>query len=272
MLENTGGILSPRDIYNFYFLWTIQSYHPELLRTDYGKFIKDEYLNNFKAKYMAIFKRLLFEQIKKYVSRGRIDPDFPVDKLTPEASATELQALMQKTFRSDMKRRNDVWNMAAEFLTNLEKAKDKDIFLWINQLNNAVHNTNTQILGKVSHDLVHAYDMTDKAHSYKDYQQFVDKDLRQLLSQETELQESNTVQIHKVDRNNPDFMKGLTQGAIDKRDNGNTDLKDKSEDFKRGYLTAKPPVRKDSWYDRMNNKVTGWLADLGNSRSNSMLK
>lgn len=186
LLENTGVTLTPRDIYNFYFLWTIQSYHPELLNTQYGKFIKDEYLKNFKIKYVTLFKRLIFSQIQKYVSRGRVDPDFPVDKLTSDASAAELYALMQKTFRSDMQRRNDVWNMAAEFLMNLEKAKDKDIFLWINQLNNAVHNTNTQILGKVSHDLVHAYYQTDKAHSFKDYQQFVDKDLRQLLSQEPE--------------------------------------------------------------------------------------
>lgn len=182
--ENTGELTS-RDIYNFYFLITVASYHPEALKTDYGSFIESEYLKPLKAKYVSLFKKLMYDQLVKYVKRGRIDPDFPTNKLNPNLSGAELTSLMQKTFRSDMQRRNDVWNMAGEFLSKLEAAHNpKDIYLMIDRLNASVHNTQTSILGKVSYDLVHTYDKIHNVKSIKELLPFVDKDLKQLLSQE----------------------------------------------------------------------------------------
>lgn len=184
--ENTGE-LTPRDIYNFYFLMTVASYHPEAVQTDYGKFIQDEYLKALKLKYTSLFKGLMYDQLRKYVSRGRVDADFPKEKLADgpsTMSAGELLALMQKTFRSDMQRRNDVWILAGSFLKQLESATTpKDIYLMIDRLNSAVHNTQTAILGKVSYDLTKVYDRIHKAKSLNDYNQMVDKDLRQLLNQ-----------------------------------------------------------------------------------------
>jgi len=179
-------MITPKDIYNFYFLFSINSYNPEYVKTDYGKFIEKEYLNYFKEKYVLLFKKILYDQIKKYVSRGRIDPDFSKEKLSnPSLDSSELLNLMSKTFRSDLIRRNDAWMLVGKFLQNLENSiNSKDIYIYIDRLNNLTHHTGGKVLGKVSYDLVKAYDKVHNAKSIKELVPLVDKDLRRLASQD----------------------------------------------------------------------------------------
>jgi len=75
------------------------------------------------------------------------------------------------------------------------------------------------------------------------------------------LEESNTVHVSKADRANEDFMAGLKQAAIDKGQDAKCDLADKTPDWVRGYNT----VKRSTWWDKANDKLTGWAANLGNS-------
>jgi hypothetical protein len=181
-----GLTIYPSDMYNLYYLEYLYSTQPDLFKTDYGEFILHTYTQALKKKYLTVFKQLLAEQLAKYVSRQRIDPDFNAKAIHPTANAATLLDLMRKTYRSDMKRRNDVWIHIAEFVQRLENSKaSADIFVAISMLNNAVHNTNTSVLGKIdhSHELVSAFERAKNAKSINDYEKFVDKDLRRLRSQ-----------------------------------------------------------------------------------------
>lgn len=188
--SNIVPTISARDIYNFYFLWWIANNESNLVSTPYGKEIMEHYISKLKDKYVKCFKIIIAKQIAKYIQRGRVDPDFPKDALPTlqGKSASELQTLMAKTFRSDMRRRNDNWDMVANFLTNLEGAMDtKSKFLYINQLNNAVHNTGTQVMDKFPNyysELRAAFDRVHRAKNPElEFKPLVDKDIRSLLSQ-----------------------------------------------------------------------------------------
>lgn len=86
-----------------------------------------------------------------------------------------------------MKRRNDSWIMIAEFNDNLSKSNStKDIFLWVDRCNSAIHNTGTSILGKISYGLVSTYDTIHKQ-SPQYWKQFVDKDIRDLKDQHEDM-------------------------------------------------------------------------------------
>lgn len=186
--------LTPKDIYNFYYLWHTSLHNPAAVGTTYGKEVQSYYLNQLKTKYVKLFTKILSQQVQKYVQRGRVDPDFPKDIQWDSASPEALWGLMKKTFRSDMTRRNDVWNMVGEFTTNLSKAQAaKDLFVWINQLNNAVHNTNGRVLDKLPNyyaSLRQAFDAVDKAGNIENLRGLVDKDIRDLKNQDHEMTES----------------------------------------------------------------------------------
>lgn len=183
----------PRDVYNLYYLEFVSSRYPQIVQTPYGKEVMNHYLGRLKQKYVKLFKALLYKQIYKYVTRDRIDPDFNKDLLQPDASAKVLRDLMLKTFRSDMKRRNDVWNAVAGYTYGLENASSPaQIFVNINGLNNSVHNTSGKIMfdpAKVSNyaELRRAFDMADAVKSQSQWELLkgsVDKDIRDLLDQE----------------------------------------------------------------------------------------
>lgn len=181
-----GQSIYPSDIFNMYYLETLYGTEPGLFNSDYGQYILQTFTAALKKKYIAVFKQLLADQLTKYAARKRTDQDFDAKAISPNASAAVLWDLMKKTFRSDMQRRNDVWNLIAEYTTKLEQSKRlKDTFTYINMLNNCVHNTNTSVLGKIdhSHRLVQAYDLVAKAKSVAEYEKYVDKDLRRLRSQ-----------------------------------------------------------------------------------------
>lgn len=308
--------LNPRDVYNLYYMWHTSLHDPQSIETPYGKEVINHFLPQLKAKYVRIFHRILANQIRKYVSRNRVDPDFPKNMNFDNASASELQTLMAKTFRSDMQRRNDVWNLIADYLVKLTYSSSvKDMFLYINQLNNAVHNTNGKVMDKLPNwaSLRQAFDTVAQAKSVKAFAGMVDKDIRgltdQAMTEEQEfdfygtankrigpntpkghspspvfsdadldddepseddtdlpvpLEESNVIQVSKADRENVAFMSGVKLAVQDKSNDVSRDLDGYSEDFIRGYKT----VKRTSWWDKANNKLTQWAASLGNSYGN----
>jgi hypothetical protein len=263
--------LHSRDIYNLYYLEFVSSRYPQVVQTPYGQEVVTHYLGNLKQKYLNLFKYLLFRQISKYVNRKRIDPDLDVAMLQPDASATDLQKMMAKTFRSDMKRRNDVWNAVADYTVGLDNANSPaKIFVNINGLNNAIHNTGGKIMfdpSKVSNyrELAVAFDAADRIKSEAQWELLkgkVDKDIRDLLDQEiSEGSDGNTVRITRSDRENVEFMTGIKMAVQDKAADKKRDLSGYSDDFVRGYKL----VPRDSWWDKVNNKLTSWAVDFGNS-------
>ena len=122
-----------------------------------------------------------------------MDPDFDVSKLTPDAPTKDYNMLMNKTFRSDMVRRNTVWNAVSKYTLGLDDSHDPaGIFININGLNNAIHNTGGKIVtdpGKVSNfsELYRAFETADKIKNQNQWELLkgmVDKDIRDLLNQE----------------------------------------------------------------------------------------
>lgn len=192
--EGTGSGLKASDIYNFYYLWYVSGTNPQAVSTNYGREVVKNYLYNLKRKYVSLFKNILANQIEKYINRSRIDPDFPKNIINnlKNMSSGDLQKLMAKTFRTDMHRRNDVWNMVADFVNKLENSNSiNDIFLYINQLNNSVHNTGTKIMNKFPNfntELKPAFDAVDRIKSENHWELLkklvTDKDIRDLLNQE----------------------------------------------------------------------------------------
>lgn len=264
--------ITPKDIYNFYYLWHIAVNDPSLVQTPFGKETQDYYLKQLKEKYVRLFTKLLTKQIHKYVQRGRIDPDFPKDvDVLNMADTAKLLELMKKTFRSDMTRRNDRWILVAEYTQNLAKSNTaKQMYLWIDRLNNSVHNTQTRVMDKFQNyytELNKAFDIVFHANSIRELRHLVDKDLRDLSDQgeaghpDELTTESNTVKIKRSDRENEEFMLGLKVGVQDKASGTKRDLTGFSNDFVRGYKT----VPKEKWWDKFNDKLTQWAADFGHS-------
>jgi hypothetical protein len=192
--ESSGNGLGASDIYNFYYLWYFVTTSPQSVNTDFGREVMKNYLYNLKNKYIVLFKNILAKQIAKYIQRNRVDGDFPKDIINSlgTLSSSELKKLMAKTFRSDMKRRNDVWDMVAGFVYNLENATTSEkMFLYINQLNNAVHNTGTQVMTKFPNfysELKPAFDAVDRIKSGNQWELMKglvkNKDIRSLLNQD----------------------------------------------------------------------------------------
>ena len=177
-------MITSQDIYDFYWLWWVHQNNPGALQTQYGEYIAGERAGKLRNKYLKIFKGLMAEQIEKYIGGRRIDPDFDRSGISPDEPASVLWHKMEKTFRSDMKRRNTVWNLVGQYTTGLEESSDlNSVFLHLDRLNSCVHNTETSILGKLAngYELTRVYDtVAGKDPHY--WQQFVSKDLRQLLS------------------------------------------------------------------------------------------
>lgn len=186
--------ISAKDIYNFYYLWYIATTQPSAVATPYGREVMKTYLQALKDKYVRLFRRLLIKQIAKYISRGRVDSDVLSKNVSEleSMSSSDLQKLMAKTFRSDMTRRNERWDMVADFVTKLDSASStNDMFLYINQLNNAVHNTKTQVMDKFPNfysELEPAFNAVDKIKSGNQWELMKglvsNKDIRGLLNQD----------------------------------------------------------------------------------------
>lgn len=174
--------LSSRDLYNFYFLFTLMS--RKEISGEFGEYITKEYMKRFKEKYLSLFKDLVYKQILKYINRGRVDPDVTKERLEENKNSPKgLYELMKHTYRSDMVRRNEVWNMIGEYLAELENATELNkIGFFIDRLNNSIHNTNEIILSKFAngYQLIRTFDEIHNAPSLNSYKANVDRDLREL--------------------------------------------------------------------------------------------
>jgi hypothetical protein len=176
------------DIYNFFFLWYNFTHHSEIFDTPYGKETLNYYLSKLKQKYVKLFTDLINKQIQKYIQKGRVDKDFPINDFNLNIPITQSLNLINKTWRSDMTRRNTKWILLAEFVVKLNNAvTPKDIFLYINQIYNITHNTNFTIFDKFSNyykELKKAFDFVDSIQNINTLLPYIDQDLKQLANQE----------------------------------------------------------------------------------------
>lgn len=178
------SMLYPSDLYNFYFIATLHG--QGRLSDDYAKFVSSNFINRLKEKYVKLFSELIFNQIKKYISRGRVDPEVTMDRLESSTSnLKELEDMMAHTYRSDMKRRNTVWDLVASYTCKLSQSSSiKDSIFFIDRINNCVHNTQELMFSKFSNysRLLQAFDSIHRATSLDHYKSKVDKDFRQILN------------------------------------------------------------------------------------------
>jgi hypothetical protein len=282
--------MSAKDIYNFYFLWWTANNNPQLVATPFGKEVMMHYLTQLKTKYVRLFTRLLAKQIAKYAGRGRVDSDFPTGSVPqlPSMSPKELQTLMAKTFRSDMQRRNDKWDLVADFTTKLANSSSaKDMFLYINQLNNAVHNTQGRVLDKLPNywnEILKAFNVVDKATSpHLQLKGMVDKDIRDLWNQHEDegpptdtynerlMMHEGLEKILHVRESHEEantkslaYKSGVKMALKDKLEGNNRKIDQLPSDFQAGYNS----VRKTSMWDKLNGRLTQLAAMFGNSYGN----
>jgi hypothetical protein len=170
-------MISARDIYDMYFLELEMT--PTILQDDYNSFVIEQTLSRIKENYLATFGPLLRDQILKYIGRKRTDTG-----LMEAPSPTDykgLQDVMQKTYRSDMKRRNDVWNNLAEWVVALSHAESKKAIIFaLDRVNNCIHNTGENILTKVGSGLLEALNFCAECKDPRALRGKVSSDLRQL--------------------------------------------------------------------------------------------
>lgn len=74
----------------------------------------------------------------------------------------------------------------------------------------------------------------------------------------------NTIKVSKADRENVQFMSGVKLAVQDKSNDVKRDLSGLPEDFIRGYKT----VKRTSWWDKANDRLTQWVSSLGTSYGN----
>ena len=295
--------IHPRDIFNLYYLEYMISQHPEISKTSYGKETVQYYLQQLKEKYVRLFSKLLYFQILKYVQRGRVDHEFDKTKLSPDMLTRDLKDLMNHTFRSDMTRRNTVWNAVADYTHALDYATTpSSIMVNLNGLNNAVHNTGGKIIddpGKVPNyrELRNAFDTADRIKNQNQWElikTMVDKDIRDLMNQSDELITEGDTEM--------EYRQGVEWGIKDATNNVERDLYHYPEAFAKGYddirkeklgykegqmFAAKDKVKGtqrdispypsafrrgyketkgEGWWQKMNAHMTDILGRMGSSR------
>lgn len=171
----------PVDIYDFYYITYLIQSGSLNSESAYNKFIIEEKISEIKDKYISSFENLILNQLNKYLSRGRVDEDFP-SKLQNGISLSEMMNLMKKTFRSDMIRRNERWEMITEYTLKLTNANEKnEIIKIIDRLNNLLHNAETQVIEKLPNGnaLINALDFSHKS-TVNQLRNKVSKDVKEL--------------------------------------------------------------------------------------------
>lgn len=172
-----------QQISNFYYMW--KTYLDNSHASPY-RFTTD--LKDMSHYYLKLFKPVVIRQLEKYISRGRIDPDFPKTLNLNEQNFDMLDQLMRKTFRTDMVRRNDDnWGKLTDYLKQLEHIVDvkvtpdaiEKMFFLIDRINNCVHNTKTSIFDKFAngHEVLTALNFAANVNSPKELVKRVDPDI-----------------------------------------------------------------------------------------------
>lgn len=172
--KETG--ITPRLIYNFYFLYT---YSQTVEMDSVGHFLVNDFARRIKEVYLFEFKRIVFDQLMKYERRGRIDSDFMIGD-----SFEKMDILMRKTYRSDMKRRNVNWEMLTGLLVSLDRAVEAyRIFFLVDRINNCIHNTGGSMMGKFINggELTLALDRCHRLVDLREFRPFIDREYRRLV-------------------------------------------------------------------------------------------
>ena len=183
--------LTQYSIYNFGYLAYLFLYsNPSRLQ---DQMINDE-LKSVKNRYLEDVSDLCVRQIKKYIDRGRIDkdsegnPTFDFDKMNKmnKTSGDRMIAVdkaMNSSYRSDMRRRNKVWNLVTQHLVELSKARsNKDLVAAMDRLNNDIHNTRESIFVKFPNgdDLVTALDKIHESRTPTEYKRKVSSNVLEI--------------------------------------------------------------------------------------------
>jgi hypothetical protein len=188
-MEGLGNTLTPTDVYDFYWICTALSYE-QLADEDVR--IAHFYLKELQDLYVMVFTELLTKQIEKYVQRGRIDmvqgkPAFDVIQIRQapfHQRPALIKSMMAQTYRSDMQRRNEVWDQIADHLYNLANTGAINrICFYIDRINNSVHNTKTLVLDKLSNgpQLLQAFENCHRARNPRQFARFVSPEVRRLV-------------------------------------------------------------------------------------------
>jgi hypothetical protein len=147
--NQTIGI-QPKDIYNFYYLNYLLSDRRESAGLDVDQINSAKYeVGLIRNIYLKSFVPVIQSQLKKYLNRERIDRNaFTMADIATDNYET-LDRMMKKTYRSDMKRRNDRWEYLTSALSGLQKTKEsKQVMYFIDRINNAMHNAQESIMVK----------------------------------------------------------------------------------------------------------------------------
>ena len=181
------GTLTPKDVYDFY--WITYAFQTGGVGP-YGTTLVKHWLRDIKQKYLSVIGGLVQQQLVKYHSRRRIDPGAYTPDILPTAGAPDLDTYMKATYRSDMRRRNKVWESLTTNLSHLYRATDiKQTIFYIDRLNNDIHNTGELVITKL-HNGEALLDALETAHSAEPRQlrALADRDLRKLDEQRLQRQ------------------------------------------------------------------------------------
>lgn len=178
--ENTIISLYPKDIYNFYYIFSAYSYG-KIYDEDKSK--AEFILNEIKDKYLIVFKQVLINQIEKYIKEKRIDIDFDKSLINSDIDFNTIHSLISKTYRSDMVRRNVNWELISEYTLNLSKTNNfEKICFYIDRINNSVHNSGELFFDKLesADSLLKAFNAVHLSTTPRDYARFVSSEVRKL--------------------------------------------------------------------------------------------
>lgn len=176
--EQFSNDLSPNDICDFYYLSYIYQTRGGSIASD-ESFVFNERLQELKTKYLTNIGNLIKKQLIKYKSKGRHDSDLSIPS---NLDFNLLHINMQKTYRSDMSRRNTKWEFITNSLQQLNKSSSvKDIIFYIDRINNAVHNTDTGLLEKIDPMLLKVLDTVHNAKTPHDFLHYVSGDVKKYI-------------------------------------------------------------------------------------------
>jgi hypothetical protein len=147
--------IDPKDIYSFYYISLIPNKEQPIIQ---------EFITHLRQTYLNVFSIVVKDQLLKYKQLQRVDPGFDISII--DGDIYNLSVLMKKTFRSDMVRRNDRWNLLTELLISLNKTTNlPQILFIIDRINNVVHNTGETMLTKLNNgqQLLHVFNSCHNA-------------------------------------------------------------------------------------------------------------
>ena len=172
--------IRPTDVFTFYYIaYLLQTKGKEVGFRGFAQFTRE--LEAITRKYLDTFADVIENQLVKYTQRGRLDKDsegnplFDLDQIARQRMPTrtsELARAMNTTYRSDMRRRNDVWNALAGHVENLAKTKKQEsLIYYIDRINNQVHNVPETVLNKLENgrELATAFDRAHQAEDPNNY-------------------------------------------------------------------------------------------------------